>query len=195
MEIPSWVDHVKTAKAKELAPYDPDWLYVRAASLARKIYIRKGTGVRSFEKVYGRQQRRGVQRNISSTASGKVIRFCLQQLEEMGFIATDETNGGRYMTSEGNREFDKKTSKTCQKHWKSIKFYVFWSKIVFFVMIRFDLIAKRVADEMAGDDEEEDEFDKSFFNQKKRKFWSNRIDFGSFSSKKQICSINFCTFK
>lgn len=26
MEIPSWVDHVKTAKAKELAPYDPDWL-------------------------------------------------------------------------------------------------------------------------------------------------------------------------
>ena len=100
-------------------------MYVRAASLARKIYIRKGTGVRAFEKVYGRQQRRGVKRNVSSTASGKVIRFCLQQLEEMGFIATDETNGGRYMTSEGNREVD--------------------------------LIAKRVADEMAGDEEEDDE--------------------------------------
>jgi len=125
MEIPAWVDHVKTGRCKELAPYDPDWLYVRAASLARKVYVRKGTGVGAFEKVYGRKQRRGVQRNTSSTASGKVIRFCLQQLEEMGFIGTDEQNGGRFMTSEGNREFD--------------------------------LIAKRVSDEMAGDDEEDDE--------------------------------------
>lgn len=30
LEIPTWVDTVKTGAQKELAPYDPDWFYVRA---------------------------------------------------------------------------------------------------------------------------------------------------------------------
>ena len=30
MQLPNWVDLVKTATFKELAPYDPDWYYVRA---------------------------------------------------------------------------------------------------------------------------------------------------------------------
>ena len=30
MEVPTWVDIVKTASYKELAPYDPDWFYIRA---------------------------------------------------------------------------------------------------------------------------------------------------------------------
>ena len=30
---------------KELAPYDQDWLYTRAASIAYQIYMRKKVGV------------------------------------------------------------------------------------------------------------------------------------------------------
>ncbi len=30
IEIPSWVDLVKTATFKELAPYDANWYYIRA---------------------------------------------------------------------------------------------------------------------------------------------------------------------
>lgn len=30
IELPPWTDIVKTARFKELAPYDPDWYYVRA---------------------------------------------------------------------------------------------------------------------------------------------------------------------
>jgi ribosomal protein S19E (S16A) len=30
LKVPDWVDLVKTAKRKELAPYDPDWFYTRA---------------------------------------------------------------------------------------------------------------------------------------------------------------------
>jgi ribosomal protein S19E (S16A) len=33
MELPEWTDIVKTAKFKELAPYDPDWYYIRAGGL------------------------------------------------------------------------------------------------------------------------------------------------------------------
>lgn len=30
LEVPTWVDTVKTGTFKELGPYDPDWFYVRA---------------------------------------------------------------------------------------------------------------------------------------------------------------------
>lgn len=33
VEMPPWVDTVKTAPRKELAPYDPDWLYIRIGKL------------------------------------------------------------------------------------------------------------------------------------------------------------------
>ncbi|KAH0991610.1 hypothetical protein GBA52_003093 [Prunus armeniaca] len=35
--LPDWTDIVKTGTFKELAPYEPDWYYIRSASMARKI--------------------------------------------------------------------------------------------------------------------------------------------------------------
>lgn len=32
LEVPTWVDIVKTGHFKELAPYDPDWYYIRAGA-------------------------------------------------------------------------------------------------------------------------------------------------------------------
>lgn len=32
IEVPTWVDIVKTGSYKELAPYDPDWYYIRAGA-------------------------------------------------------------------------------------------------------------------------------------------------------------------
>ena len=32
IEVPKWADLVKTASYKELAPYDPDWYYIRAGA-------------------------------------------------------------------------------------------------------------------------------------------------------------------
>ncbi|KAF8923883.1 40S ribosomal protein S19, partial [Dissophora ornata] len=53
LEIPKWVDLVKTGTSKELAPYDPDWFYVRAASVARHIYLRRSVGVGALKKLHG----------------------------------------------------------------------------------------------------------------------------------------------
>merc|ERR1719375_741194 len=77
IEIPKWVDYVKTAHFKELAPRDPDWLYVRAAAIARKLYIRPGSGVGALTRSFGGKYRNGTCRNHRSTASGKVIRYLL----------------------------------------------------------------------------------------------------------------------
>ena len=104
-EIPKWSDVVKTGVSKELAPYDPDWLYTRAASIVRKVYIRGGSGVGGFSKVYGGQYRRGTQTNSWKTGSRKIIRYILLQLEDMGLVEQDE-NGGRKITKEGQRELD-----------------------------------------------------------------------------------------
>jgi small subunit ribosomal protein S19e len=35
LDVPKWVDIVKTSPAKELAPYDPDWFYVRVGKAER----------------------------------------------------------------------------------------------------------------------------------------------------------------
>ena len=37
LEIPKWVDIVKTGTYKELAPYDPDWFYVRCGKKKNKL--------------------------------------------------------------------------------------------------------------------------------------------------------------
>ena len=51
--IPKWSDFVKTGKGKEIAPIDADWLYIRCASVARKIYLRGHLGVGTMQHIYG----------------------------------------------------------------------------------------------------------------------------------------------
>lgn len=53
IKLPVYVDYVKTGPHKELSPYDKDWYYIRAASVARHIYLRKGVGIGALSKVYG----------------------------------------------------------------------------------------------------------------------------------------------
>ncbi|TVU11011.1 hypothetical protein EJB05_44571, partial [Eragrostis curvula] len=105
MELPEWVDIVKTARFKELPPYDPDWYYIRAASIARKIYLRQGIGVGGFQKIYGGRQRNGSRPPHFCKSSGAISRNILQQLQLMGIIDVDP-KGGRLITSQGRRDLD-----------------------------------------------------------------------------------------
>merc|ERR1711964_938892 len=86
IDIPKWAEYVKTGMFKELGPYNRDWMYVRAASIMRKIYIRQGTGIGAMRKVYGGRNRRGTLAMHFTKASGKVIRHLVQQLEQLGWI-------------------------------------------------------------------------------------------------------------
>ena len=45
IDIPNWADYAKTACFKEISPQDPDWIYIRTASLARHIYLMPNKGV------------------------------------------------------------------------------------------------------------------------------------------------------
>ncbi|KAK4526184.1 hypothetical protein GAYE_SCF20G4098 [Galdieria yellowstonensis] len=105
VELPSWVDYVKTSTRNELAPYDPDWFYVRMAALARQIYIRPGRGVGAFRRVYGGRKRRGSKPSHFALASSSVIRHALRQLEKLEIIEKTE-QGGRRLTRKGRQELD-----------------------------------------------------------------------------------------
>ena len=56
MKVPEWVDLVKSARFKELAPYDEDWYYTRCAALARHIYFRSPVGVGAVTKIFGGEE-------------------------------------------------------------------------------------------------------------------------------------------
>ena len=108
IDIPKWAEYVKTGTMKELSPLDRDWMYVRAASIMRKIYIRQGTGIGGLRKTYGDRNRRSTCRQHFTKASGKICRHLVQQLEKLGWVEEmeDEKKGGRRMTRDGQRECD-----------------------------------------------------------------------------------------
>lgn len=105
VDQPSWVDTVKTSPARELAPIDPDWYFIRIASIARKIYLQGGIGIGAFRKAYGARKRRGMKPSRTSKASGGVIRNAVQQLEKLGIVEQDP-RGGRRITRKGQAEMD-----------------------------------------------------------------------------------------
>ncbi|KAK2768414.1 40S ribosomal protein S19 [Arachnomyces sp. PD_36] len=107
LPIPGWVDTVKTSNSKELPPQSIDWFYVRAASVARHVYLRKTVGVGRLRKVHGSTKNRGAAPSHHVHASGSVDRKVLQALEKIGVVEHDEENGGRRITRSGQRDLDR----------------------------------------------------------------------------------------
>ena len=112
--VPEWVDVVKTGAMKEIAPLDPDWFYIRAASIARKVYLNSNIGVTALARAYGDQNNKHYSPSHRKTASFKIIRYILQQLEAIKFV--EKTKNGRILTKEGRRDMDKIAFQVYKKH-------------------------------------------------------------------------------
>jgi len=107
LDLPEWHDFVKTSVAKEMGPLDPDWYYVRAASLARKVYLRGGVGVGAFTRAYGGRRRRATYGRFHFRRSSKgIIRHILIQLAQQGLIDRKKDKKGRWITKEGRKVLD-----------------------------------------------------------------------------------------
>ena len=81
--------------------------YIRAASVARHVYLRKRVGVGRLRKVHGGQKNRGSAPSHHVNASGSVDRNVLQALQELNVIELDEEKGGRRITKTGQRDLDR----------------------------------------------------------------------------------------
>ncbi|XP_070855012.1 small ribosomal subunit protein eS19A-like [Drosophila suzukii] len=103
LKVPDQMDIVKTAKFKELAPYDPDWFYVRCASILRHLYHRSPAGVGSITKIYGGRKRNGVHPSHFCRAADGAARKALEHAR----LVEKHPDGGRKLISIGMRDLDR----------------------------------------------------------------------------------------
>eukprot|EP00808_Paulinella_micropora_P024878 g56532.t1 len=106
LDLPQWANIVKTGKFKEMPPMNQDWYFVRAASVARKVYIRQGTGIGALSRVYGGRNRKGTMRKHFNTGSTGLLRHILTNLAGMGLVEKRKDAKGRFITTQGQRELD-----------------------------------------------------------------------------------------
>ena len=105
VQPPEWAAYVKTGTHVERAPQDPDWWYVRTASMMRKLYINGPIGVSRLRKAYGGRKRMGVRPAHFRKAGGNILRSILQQLEAADLVEKDGTKG-RVVSSKGRSLLD-----------------------------------------------------------------------------------------
>jgi len=106
MTVPEWAELIKLARFNEQGPVDRDWFYVRAASVARHLYIRAPAGVNSFTKIYGARKSNGSAPSHFARGSQSVSRRILQALESMALVEK-HPDGGRRLTPQGRRDMDR----------------------------------------------------------------------------------------
>jgi small subunit ribosomal protein S19e len=102
---PDWADFVKTGRHTEKAPTQPDWWYVRAASVLRKVYIKGPIGTSRLAAEYGGFADMGCRPNKAVKGSRSIARKCLMQLESSGLVSKDKNNG-RIVTAKGQALLD-----------------------------------------------------------------------------------------
>ncbi|HEY0196740.1 MAG TPA: 30S ribosomal protein S19e [Methanobacterium sp.] len=105
IEAPEWAQFVKTGVHKERRPENPDWWYVRCASILRRVYIDGPVGINSLKSYYGGKKDRGSKAEKFRPGSGAVIRGALHQLEAAGYI--EKIGEGRQVTAQGMSFLDK----------------------------------------------------------------------------------------
>ena len=107
VKMPEFAVFVKTGSHVERSPDNPDWWFIRMASILRKVYISGNVDVNSLRSYYGGKKNRGVRPSRFRRAGGKIIRVCLQDLGKLGFVKIDEEKSGRVITPKGQGYLDK----------------------------------------------------------------------------------------
>jgi small subunit ribosomal protein S19e len=104
MKPPEWMGFVKSGAHAERAPEQPDFWYIRSASLLRQVYANGPVGVSEFRRHYGGKKSHTVAREHKVKAGGNIIRKALQALESAGLV--EKKKEGRVVTAKGRKLLD-----------------------------------------------------------------------------------------
>jgi small subunit ribosomal protein S19e len=99
---PPWAAIAKTGTHIQKPPQNPNWWYIRCASILRKTYIHGPIGIQELRADYGGRKRHGVQPAHAAKAGGSIIRKALQQLETAGYVEAQKPHG-RKVTRQGRK--------------------------------------------------------------------------------------------
>jgi len=112
LKKPEWADFVKTGVHKEKPPVNPDWWYVRAASVLLKVESLGPIGVSKLRVKYGGRKNNGVAPEHFRKGSGNIIRKVLQQLEKEGLLKKETgKHKGRMLTPKAHSLIAQATKK------------------------------------------------------------------------------------
>ena len=111
LQPPEWSKFAKTGSHAERPPAQPDWWYVRAASIMRKLYLHAPLGLGDFERSYGGAKAVAYFPKHHRDAGGSATRNIIKQLEKAGLVDKAKTPKGRVLgrtlTSKGTKMLDK----------------------------------------------------------------------------------------
>jgi small subunit ribosomal protein S19e len=99
MSPPKWSSFVKSGTHRQKPPEQPDFWYIRSASVLRRIYMDGPIGTERLRSYFGGRKNLGHQPAHFRKSSGAIIRKILQQLESVGFIEKDKK--GRKISAKG----------------------------------------------------------------------------------------------
>ena len=102
---PDYLNYVKSGSNKERPPLDPDFWYIRSASILRQVYVNGPVGVSTLRTRYGSAKTHSVHRKHHQKAGGSIIRDSLMALESINFVK--KTKKGRVITPQGKSFLDK----------------------------------------------------------------------------------------
>jgi len=102
VQTPAWASLAKTGTHVEKQPQNPNWWYIRSASILRKVYVHGPIGIEKLRSDYGGRKDFGVKPEHAVKAGGSNIRKVLQQLEAAGLVQTARPKG-RTMTPKGRK--------------------------------------------------------------------------------------------
>lgn len=121
-----WSNYVKTGSHVERVPSQPNFWYIRCASLLRRIYLDGPVGIESLRSAYGGRAKKGMRREHFYKAGASSIRKPLQQLERAGLVTKSGTRG-RVLTDKGKSLVDRisyKLLKDLQKDMPALSKYL-----------------------------------------------------------------------
>jgi small subunit ribosomal protein S19e len=102
---PDYINYVKSGAHRERIPSDPDFWYIRGASILRQVYINGPVGVSKLRTRYGARKEHSMHRKHHVMAGGSIIRDLFQSLEGVDLIK--KTPAGRVLTPKGRAFMDK----------------------------------------------------------------------------------------
>ena len=111
-KAPEYISFVKSAPGRERQPDDPDFWYVRCASILRQVYMNGPVGISTLRTRYGSRKDHVVHRHHHMRAGSKIIRDAFHELEKLKYVKN--SGKGRVITPDGKAFLDKISSEIAQ---------------------------------------------------------------------------------
>lgn len=103
---PAWTPFARTGVYTQRPPSNPDWWFIRCASILRKIYTKGPIGIEKLRQQYAGRQDRGAKPEHVKKGSGAIVRNAIQQLQSADLVRP-QRNQGRVVTNDGRRLMDR----------------------------------------------------------------------------------------